>query len=190
MRKNIQIGVGVLIIALVGTGVGVSIGAYLILNQPSPEENIILTISGSETNYTLTLTMTQLKSSKYQQFQNLFYAYSDDRNGTYSGVSIRSILEVEKVLNVSAWNFTFVSSDMTGSFNPAAKKGYYLNITDLMAADYNDCIFAYGGDSFNSDISEDGPLRSIINKTDVYPYIAGSFGAWWVSDLTQMIIIP
>ena len=189
MRKNAQIGLVVVIIA--GIAVGGGIGGYILLNPaPIDGEDIILTISGSETNCTITLTMSQLKSSKYQQFQNLFYAYSDDRNGTYSGVSIRSILEVEKVLNVSAWNFTFVSSSSTGSFNPAAKKGYYLNITDLMAADYNDCIFAYGGDSFNPDIEEDGTLRSIINKTDVYPYIAGSFGAWWTSDLAQMIILP
>lgn len=179
MNKSSKIGLAVLVIAIIGTSVG--LGVFLVLNQsPSPDEDVAITIWGSGTTGNFTLTMSDLQSSKYQQFENLFYARSIDKNGTFSGVSIRDILEKESLLGGGAINYTFIASD---GFNSAVAKGYYLNITELMNADYDQCIFAYGGDSLTP---EDGPIRSIVNMT-VHP--TESVGAWWNRNCVEMQIL-
>ena len=189
MKKSAQIGVVVIIIAVAGAGIGIGAFVFMTQQQQPTRGDIILTIWGAGTTGNFTLTLSELKSSKYLQYENLFYNYSSDRNGTYTGVSIKDILEKENLVTGTAVNFTFVSSD---GFNPAVKKGYYLNITELMAADYNDCIFAYGGDSFISDPLDedyDGIIRSVMNMTDVFTGLSGSLGAWWTGDVAQMIIL-
>ena len=136
MKKSAQIGIAILIIALIGIGVG--IGAFFVFNRPpSQEEDVVLTIKGSGTTNDLTLTMSELKSSKYRQFENQFYARSIDRNATYSGVSIRDILEKESLLTVDAISYTFIAA---GGYDSAVQAGYFLNITKLMNADYAECI--------------------------------------------------
>jgi hypothetical protein len=182
MEKKAKIGLAVLIIAVVGIGSGV--GIYFLVS-PAVRGEVILTIWGDGTTGNFTLTMSELKSSKYRQFENLFYAYSNDRNGTYSGVSIKDILEKESLIS-GAVNFTFIASD---GYNPVSKKHYFLNLTKLMESEYEDAIFAYGGDSFiMSGEDADGPIRAIINRTDVYPELSG-FGAWWVSGCEQMVLL-
>ena len=180
MKKSAQIGIAILIIALIGIGVG--IGAFFVLNRPpSQEEDVVLTIKGSGTTNDLTLTMSELKSSKYRQFENQFYARSIDRNATYSGVSIRDILEKESLLTVDAISYTFIAA---GGYDSAVQAGYFLNITKLMNADYAECIFAYGGTDFIPE--EDGLVRSIVNMT-VYPDL--SLGKFWNKNCTEMQII-
>ena len=130
MKKSVQIGIIVLILVLVGAGIG--IGVYFVMNQPpSQEGDVVLTIKGSGTTNNFTLTMSELKSSKYRQFTNLFYARSIDRNATYSGVSIRDILEKETLLTGDALNFTFIAAD---GYDSAVAAGYFFNINDLMNA--------------------------------------------------------
>ncbi|TFG24433.1 MAG: hypothetical protein EU533_02145, partial [Promethearchaeota archaeon] len=180
MKKSTQIGLAVVIIALIGTGIG--LGVFFAMNPPpSQEEDIVMTIKGSGTTSDCTLTMTELQSSKYQQFENQFYARSIDRNATYSGVSIRDILEKELLLTEEAINYTFIAAD---GWNSAVIAGYFLNVNDLMAADYDECIFAYGGMDF--DPEEDGLVRSIINMT-VYPEL--EVGKFWNKNCTEMQII-
>ena len=182
MKKSTQIGLIVIIIALIGTGIG--IGVFFAMNPPSPpsqDDDVVLTIKGSGITADFTLTMSELQSSEYQQFENLFYARSVDRNATYSGVSIRDILEKESLLTEDAINYTFIATD---GWNSAVAAGYFLTIDDLMAADYDECIFAYGGTDF--DPEEDGLIRSVINMT-VYPEL--EVGKFWSKNCTEMKII-
>jgi CRISPR/Cas system CMR-associated protein Cmr3 (group 5 of RAMP superfamily) len=180
MKKSSQIGLAVIIIALVGTGIG--IGVFFVMNpSPTQEEDVVLTISGGGTTGDFTLTMSELKSSKYQQFENQFYARSVDRNATYSGVSIRDILEKESLLTEDAINYTFIAAD---GYDSAVHAGFFLNITKLMNVGYAECIFAYGGTDFVPE--EDGLVRSIINMT-IYPEL--SVGSFWNKNCTQMKII-
>jgi hypothetical protein len=180
MKKSAQIGIAVLIIAVIGIGVG--IGVFFVMNPPpTQKEAVVLTIKGSGTTNDFTLTMSQLKSSKYRQFENQFYARSVDRNATYSGVSIRDIFEKESLLTGDAINYTFIATD---GYNSAVHAGYFLNITKLMNAGYAECIFAYGGSDF--DPQSDGLVRSVINMT-VYPGV--SVGSFWNKNCSQMQII-
>jgi hypothetical protein len=180
MKKSAQIGIAVLIIAVIGIGVG--IGVFFVMNPPpTQKEDVVLTIKGSGTTNDLTLTMSELKSSKYRQFENQFYARSVDRNATYSGVSIRDILEKNSLLTGDAINYTFIATD---GYNSAVHAGYFLNITTLMNAGYAECIFAYGGSDF--DPQSDGLVRSVINMT-VYPGV--SLGSFWNKNCSQMQII-
>jgi hypothetical protein len=180
MKKSTQVGIAVIIIAIVGTGIG--LGIFFVMNPPpTQKEDVVLTIKGSGTTNDFTLTMSELQSSKYQQFVNQFYARSSDRNATYSGVSIRDILEKESLLTGDAINYTFIAAD---GYNSAIHAGYFLNITKLMNADYAACIFAYGGTDF--DPLDDGPIRSIINMT-IYPEV--SVGSFWNKNCTEMQII-
>jgi hypothetical protein len=180
MKKSAQIGIIDLIIVLVGAGIG--IGVYFVMNQPpSQEEDVVLTIKGSGTTNDFTLTMSELKSSKYRQFTNLFYARSIDRNATYSGVSIRDILEKESLLTGDALNFTFIAAD---GYDSAVAAGYFFNINDLINADYDECIFAYGGTDFIPEV--DGLIRSIVNIT-VFP--DENLGKFWNKNCTEMQII-
>lgn len=184
MKKNTQIGAAVIIIAIVGTGIG--LGAFFVIiqqqnQQPPPPEDVALTIWGYGTMGNFTLTMSEMKSSKYRQYENQFYMRSADRNGTYSGVSIRDIIEKENLLADRAINYTFIASD---GYNSVVKAGYYLNITKLMAADYDEGIFAYGGDDFDTD---DGPIRVVINIT--LDDDGSQLGKYWVRDCIEMKIV-
>lgn len=163
MKRNTQIGLAILIIALIGTGVG--IGVYFVFNQPGTTEVDLLSINDGILEFNFT--MSELKSDKYEQVENQFYQFVNSKgtpsNGTYSGVSLRSILEEEKILYSGALNFSFAASD----YNPGLKKGW-LNISMVMDAPYELCILAYGGEDFETTGEEpDGPILSVINHSIV-----------------------
>jgi len=181
MKKNTQIGVAVLIIALIGTGIG--LGAYFIFNQPPPtQEEVAFTIFGDATTGNLTLTMSDLKSDKYVQVTNLQYNRSSDSAYNLTGVSIRSILEEESLLTDEALFYTVIASD---GYNAQEAAEYYLNITKIMEADYDEAILAYGGEDF--DVEGDGPIRSVLNITlDEY---GDYFGKYWMKQCNKMEII-
>jgi len=171
MEKNAKIGIAILIIALVGTGAG--LGVYFVINQQSggqqPSEDDVIAVS--DDILSIGFTLSDLKSDKYQQVENQLYFNKNKlgnwSNDTYSGVSLRSILEVDKLLYTDAYNFSFVGGD---GFNPAfmGPKAGWLNISWIMEAPYDLCILAYGGLDFESD---DGPLMPVINQSIVPDHI-------------------
>ncbi|MGM0470152.1 MAG: hypothetical protein ACQERB_15235 [Promethearchaeati archaeon] len=168
MQKNAKIGVAILIIALIGTGAG--IGVYFTVFQQTPEEEADI-LSVTDDLLSMGFSLSELKSDKYQQIENQQYffksKFGDWSNATYSGVSLRSILEVEKLLYTDAFNFSFVGGD---GFNPAimGPKTGWLNISWIMEAPYELCILAYGGEDFVSSGEEpDGPVMPVINQSIV-----------------------
>jgi len=182
MKKNTQIGAAIIIIAIAGAGIG--IGAFVFITQTQsqlPPEDVAFTIWGYGTTGNFTLTMSELKSSNYLQFDNLLYLRSSDRNGSFSGVSIRDILEKENILADRAINYTFNNVDH--DFDSAVMAGYYLNITKIMLADYDEAILAYAGDDFDS---EDGPIRAIVNNT--LDHVGTDTGKFWSKNCVEMKI--
>jgi len=163
MEKNAKIGIAALLIIVIAGGVGGGFGAWWIINQPegTTEEPTSLVVSDGILD--ISFTMSELKSNKYTQADDvtLFYkTWSGLENGTYDGVSVRSILEVEKMLYSGANNFSFIGGD---DYNPVIVKGIpWLNISKIMSAPYDQCILAYGGDDFDP---ADGPFRAFINQS-------------------------
>ena len=181
-KKNIYI--LVIVLALVGAGSGLGIYYGLILSKPS-EEQEILTIYGSGVTGNHSMTMTELQSTKYIQVTNQEFITKNFEgvivsNGYYSGVSLRSILEEENLLEPDAKYYTGIGGD---GYNPGAMWGM-LNISDVMNNDYNLCIIAYGGTDF--DPLEDGTLKLMINQSIVDISIRAS--RYCVSMLTSIFI--
>ncbi|TFF97935.1 MAG: hypothetical protein EU547_02935 [Promethearchaeota archaeon] len=168
MEKNAKIGIAALLIIVVAGGLGGGIGAFLIINQPTTVTEGPIALSFTDGTFQYTFTMADLKSSKYTQVSNQMFVYdygSGYDNYTFSGVSLKSIIEEENILAKSdsgdylAENLTFIAAD---GFDPATMGPSlgYLNLTMVMEADYEECIIAYGGPDLDP---ADGPLRSAIN---------------------------
>jgi hypothetical protein len=181
MEKNKKIGIAVALIVVIAAGVGGGIGAFIVLNQPTTDEEPALSITDNVLEFSFT--MSELKSSKYQQVtdkQLFFEAWEGLENGTYNGVSLRSILETEKMLYSGAINFSFVGGD---GWNPAPSRGW-LNITKVMEASYGSGILAYGGEDFEEG---DGPLMPVLNQTLILEGVRGT--RYQVKNTTEMVFV-
>jgi hypothetical protein len=179
----------IIVIAIIGVGAG--FGIYYIIQglyvPPAPEPKI-LTIYGSGVTGNYSMSMSELKSSKYSQItEQPFYTRLSNGSivlsGNYSGVSLRSILEEESLLELGAVNYTGIGAD---EYNPGVTFGM-LNISNVMNNAYNLCIIAYGGTSF--DPLDVGPLRLMINQSIVAPTIPSIRASrYCVSNLTAIFI--
>ena len=172
-------------------GIGGGIGIYYLLQafniQPAPEQDII-TIYGPGVTDTYNMSMSDLQSNKYTQvtdqpFYTRLFNGSIALTGSYSGVSLRSILEEESLLNLGAVNYTGIGGD---GYNPGVIFGM-LNISNIMTNPYNLCIIAFGGTDFVP--LDDGPLRLMINQSIVAPTIPSIRASrYCVSNLTAIFI--
>jgi hypothetical protein len=190
-RKNLYIGIIILAIVGVGAGFGIGYGVGTILNQPSKEGAQILLFYGpgiGPDDYDFyTMSMQDLKSSEYIQVkEQLFYTLlsngSIELMGSYTGVSLRSILEKGAFLKPGAENYTGIGWD---GFAPGFKWDM-LNISNILNKPYNLCIIAYGGTSFD-------PLdiypRFMINQSIVAPTIPTIRASrYCISNLTTIYI--
>lgn len=180
MEKNAKIGLAVILVVIIAAGSG--IGIYFVLNPPTQRGEVILTIWGDGTTGNYTLTMDQLKSSKYTQIQNQMFFTENFEGGTdnytFTGVSLKSILETENILN-EAVNYTPGAS----GYIPGTFRGM-LNVSLLMNAGYNEAIIAFNGPDFN--VTDDGPVRAVINQSLITHFRAQ---AYWVTGCKWMIFI-
>lgn len=126
-------------------------------NDTDADKDIVITIKGKVTEE-LKLSLEDLKSDKYTQVEDRTFhfinAYGTEFEGTYSGVSLWSILEEEGVLEEDASAFVFIGSDGYESENPL----------ELSLAEDNpkDVILAY--EENGQPIFEEGPVKSIIDR--------------------------
>jgi hypothetical protein len=189
--KNIYLALIVLLIVGVGVGFGIGYGVQTLLTEPSKEGPDILLFYGpgvgpDEYDW-YSMSMKDLKSSKYTQVKDqLFYTLDFEGNitamGSFSGVSVRSILEEEDLLKPGAENYTGIGWD---DFAP----GFIwdiLNISNILNNPYNLCIIAYGGTDFD-------PLdiypRFMINQSIVAPTIPTLRASrYCISNLTAIYI--
>jgi branched-chain amino acid transport system substrate-binding protein len=181
-KRNIYL--AIIVLGIVGTGVGFGVYYGILLSHPTEEEEQILLFFGSGLKKNYTMSMKDLKSNKYTQVENqLFYTLDYTGNitimGYYSGVSLRSILEEENLLEPDAESYTGIAWD----YNPGATYGM-LNISNVMNNPEYLCIIAYSGTDF--DPLEDDPLRLMINQSIVAPNIRAS--RYCVSNLSAIYI--
>jgi DMSO/TMAO reductase YedYZ molybdopterin-dependent catalytic subunit len=131
----------------------------IILGEELEDDEEILIITG-KVKEELRLSLSEIKSSKYQQVKNekfIIVTQVEPHEYRYSGATLWSILKTEDILESGESKFTFIGSDGYESPKP-------LSLEDVAKDNEKEVIIAY---EINRKPIQEGPLRSVINHSAI-----------------------